>query len=517
MPSPVLPTNPVALLRQTTISDNNNRLLAFIEADYRLHFLPDLTLSWQFGINKTRADLERRTDSNAAWTNYSPDEKSGNRANISIASVNYNKQLKSINSRLTLNVMHRAEWLKSEFYSILTTLKNSQRHEALIGTINYVLARKYSLTLYLNADGTSLYNDKWGYFPAMSFRWNIGNEKFLSESSIISDLALRLAYRKSGGLNTNAPGEYTVSPWIHHESIKVLNAGIDYSLFNNKISGSVNYYVRNSKDLLVPLEVPYNTVLANFGSIGTRSLDFVVYAKPLNTENLNWQLSLNFAWMQNTVTSMNEFRILTGNIHGGVYSTIQMLYENNKMNSFRVMQQVYGNDETPIEGFYVDRDNSGTINNNDFYSYEQPDPKIAAGFSSDLKYKFWTLSVSGSVWYDNYVYNNISSLSYYENIISSPYYLRNISTGIYDSEFRRQQIYSDYYVENASFLKIEYLQLEYSIPSRKNRPGIGISAGMQNWFTITRYSGLEPEQPDGIEYFMYPRPRAIIFGLKLEV
>jgi iron complex outermembrane receptor protein len=224
-----------------------------------------------------------------------------------------------------------------------------------------------------------------------------------------------------------------------------------------------------------------------------------------------------------SLTDNPDAYFLTGPISGGVGNTCQIFSVGSPMYTFYVFQQVYDANGKPIEGLYVDRNNDGKINDDDRYKYKSASPDMTFGINSTLQYKTWTLSFAGHAAIGNYVYNNISSnRGAYANLYRNEGpYLSNVTSDVFDVNFFNQQYLSDYYVQNGSFFKLDYLSLGYDFGKLiNNTTNLRLTFTVNNVFTITKYPGLDPEvylasNSVGIDNNMYPRSRVFVLGINL--
>jgi iron complex outermembrane receptor protein len=202
-------------------------------------------------------------------------------------------------------------------------------------------------------------------------------------------------------------------------------------------------------------------------------------------------------------------------IGGGVGNFIQNQRVGYPSNSFYVFQQVYGSNGMPIEGLYVDRTGSGgtvTSNNLNKYHYEKPAPDWTLGVNSRFTYKQMDFSFSGRANIGNYVYNNVASGALYSTVYNQSGFYNNVPKQINDAMFTNTQYFSDFYIENASFFKMDNMSVGYNFDQYIRAR---LSFTVQNVFTITKYNGLDPEVNGGIDNNFYPRPRVFVLGVNL--
>jgi iron complex outermembrane receptor protein len=299
---------------------------------------------------------------------------------------------------------------------------------------------------------------------------------------------------------------------------------LDYGFLNGRINGAIDLYYKSTKNLLEYVQIPDGTNLSNYinaniGTLVTKGIDFSINWVAITSKDVNWTLGYNLSYNTRNVTNIsltgdpNQI-IPTGNIPGGVGNTIQLYKAGVAPNAFYVYQQVYGPNGAPLEGVYLDRNNnSSTLD--DKYAYEQPNPTWFMGFNSNLKYKNWGLQFTLRSDLGNYVYNaEAASNGAYESI-KFPNYLINVPASVLKTNFQLYQLYSDYYVENGSFLRMDNASLSYNFGKIAKVGTLRASFQVSNVFVITKYTGLDPEVNNGIDNNLYPRPRVFSVGLNL--
>ena len=318
---------------------------------------------------------------------------------------------------------------------------------------------------------------------------------------------------------------------IKWETTTTYNAGVDLGFINDRIVGSVDYYIRKTSDLLMWSPVPAganltNYIYTNVGDMQNAGWEMSVSGTPVLNKDWKWDLGVNATLNKNEVTKLSlsgdsTSKILVGPISGGVGNTCQVFKVGEPVYSFYVYQQVYDASGMPIEGLYVDRNGDGKINDDDRYACHSANPDVTFGIYTTLKYKQWTLGAAGHAAFGNYVYNNVSAnRGVYSNLYRSEGpYLSNVTSDVYDVNFETQQFLSDYYVQRGDYFKLDYLMLAYDFSNLiKKDFKLGLSFTVNNVFTITEYKGLDPElylgnNNYGIDNNMYPRPRSFVFGV----
>lgn len=426
------------------------------------------------------------------------------------------------------------------------------------GRLNYTIKDKYLFTATWRTDASSKINpdDRWGQFPAAAFAWKINEEQFLQSSRVISDLKLRLGWGITGqqGIAADYPyiPTYTMSDnaaryqlgntyyntlrpdgydaHIKWEETTTINGGLDFGFMNDRLTGSLDVYNKESKDLLGYVPVPVGTnftskVDTNVGSMETKGVELSLNASLIQTDKVSWTVGYNVTYNKIKITRLNlsndpKFLVPLGGVGGTTSGTIQVHKVGESRQSFLVYQQIYDDQGNPIEDAYVDRTGDGIINTADLYVYKKPDPTVYMGIYSTVKYKNWDFTFAGRANFDNYVYNNVASGATYRSLYSSLEYLSNMSKLADDTKFTTalNTRFSDYYIENASFFRMDNIALGYTFNKldNKNRLDLRVGAGVQNAFVITKYNGLDPEISGGIDNNFFPRTRSFFLSVNLD-
>jgi iron complex outermembrane receptor protein len=269
-----------------------------------------------------------------------------------------------------------------------------------------------------------------------------------------------------------------------------------------------------------------NYLTTNVGSLENKGIEFSLKGIAVKQKDFEWTVGFNISHNENKVTKLlkvndpNYDGVLVGGISGGVGTTIQNIQVGYPINSFFVYQQIYDTQGRPIEGLYVDKTGKGgniTANNADKFRYFKPQPDILMGINSRVNYKKWDFFFQGRFSFGNYVYNNNqSSKAFYTSMYNQAGFFNNLPTGISDTKFVLPQYYSSYYVQNASFFKMDNISLGYNFnPSFQEKLKVRIGATVQNAFFVTKYKGIDPEVLNGIDNNVYPRPRVYMLSLNL--
>lgn len=433
------------------------------------------------------------------------------------------------------------------------------------GRANYSYDSRYLFTFTLRNDGTSRFRSgkRWGLFPSAAFAWNAKNEKFLQDVDVLSELKLRIGYGKTGQQDigqgnytymarygeqtspgTNYPidsegGEFNyvspIQPYSYNADLKwettdTYNLGVDFGFLSNRINGSIDIYERRTKDLLNEIDVPMgsnfsNTVLSNIGTMKNRGLEFALNFTPVQTKDWNWTFGLTGTWQKTEITKLttssdSDYGILVGSPSAGTGGRIQMHRVGNAPYTFFAFQQVYLPNGKPAQNVFVDRDGDGVITDADRYlTGKSPEPDFYYGINSTVKYKDWDFSFSGHGSFGNWLYNDFYSSNSSPGTLTSGY-LSNYARVIYKSGFTElngsNQIFSDMFLENASFFRMDNITLGYTFRKLWNDSSrLRVAFNVQNVFVITNYSGMDPENSAGIDGNIWPRPR--IYSIRLNL
>ncbi|RZJ75109.1 MAG: SusC/RagA family TonB-linked outer membrane protein [Flavobacterium sp.] len=565
-----LPRNPVASLLQRRNTSRVNRFYGNAEFDYKMHFFPELRAVVNLGFDQSKGEgsnfLPTRSGSgfaNAGVPFGSDSEYTSFRKNANLdAYLAYKKEFGNLDFDITGGYNYQK--FDAEDFSTGDRRNpasvadvNTQPDIVLVGFFgrtNLSYNDKYLLTLSYRREATSKFGSdlRWGNFPAAAIGWRISEESFLKDSKVLSDLKLKGSWGITGQQNISAAYSYLeryvlsqpTSQYyfgsvptltgigqfrnldIKWEETMQYNVGLDYGFFGNKITGSIDAFYKESTDLLTFGPVADGSNLGNqgflnVGSFTTKGLEFSLDAAVVNNDNLQWNVNFNASHYQRKITELiNNSDLYVGGISGGTGSTIQILKEGYNPSSFYVYKQLYDADNNPIEGAYADLDGDGIINQNDRYIYKNADPKVTLGFASNLNYKGFDLYFNLRASIGGRLYNNVNSnLAQWDRLIDQSA-LGNIPTSVQGSNFDTVTdavLLSDYYIENASFLKMDNITLGYTFSKwLEGQSSVRIYAGMQNVFTITNYSGLDPEIFGGIDNTIYPRPRTFLVGANVK-
>lgn len=568
--------NPRGLVDLYDSKSKVSRFIGSMDVDYKVHFLPELKLHATVGADYAKGDGTIYVPAYAAQS-YNKDESLGgsdykygpqkNENRLLTLYANYAKYFEDIKSNVDLTAGYDYQYWKSTtplYYTKsaagtnLSTVKASDYRHVMLsyyGRINYSFDGKYLLTATVRRDASSRFSKdtRWGTFPSVALGWTLTEEPWLKNQKVLSNLKLRASYGVTGQqegignynylpvytysvtgaeafingqyINTYRPEAYVSD--LKWETTTSWNFGLDFGFLDGRIGGAIDFYTRKTKDLLasVPTAAGTNfskTILTNVGNVDSKGIEVSLNATPIQTKDWEWNLSYNFTWQNMKVKNLSL-------IKGGSQTNVkvgpsidayqfQVLSEGYEPYMFYVYHQLYDSKTgKPIEGAYADLNNDGEINESDLYRYHSPAPKYIMGLSTSLRYKQLTLGMSFRANIDNYVYNGMGmSTGAFETVSYNNSQLNNLNTSFLKTGFKTRQYLSDYYVENASFLKLDNLSLSYNVGKINKWASLTVSAMVQNVFTITGYSGTDPEVPNGMDNSFYPRPRTYSVSLGLQ-
>ncbi|MDR1004921.1 MAG: TonB-dependent receptor [Prevotellaceae bacterium] len=434
------------------------------------------------------------------------------------------------------------------------------------GRLNYSLMSKYLFTFSLRDDASSRFakDVRWGLFPSAAFAWNIAEEDFLKNQNVLSSLKLRLGWGKTGqqdigmdrcyaympkyslssALTTMIPWGndyiYTLAPNAYNPNIKwetteTYNVGIDFGFLNGRINGSVDAYLRKTYDLLNDAPTPLgnnfsNTLIQNVGDMKNMGLEFNLNFIPIEKPDMRWTINLNGTLQKTEITKLsnspdkNYLGVMVGANMGGTEGFTSLYRVGYTPYTYYLYQQAYDANGKAIENVLVDRDGDGVITASDRYvTGKSISPKFFGGISSQFTYKNWDFGFNAHGSLGGYALNKVSmesSTTYSDDY--SKGYLNNFSTYClktgWTEAISENQKYSDMFLENASFFRMDDINVGYTFDKIANWNGkIRIAASVQNVFTITKYKGLDPEltATDGVDYNLIPRPR--IYTIRLNI
>ena len=569
-------SNPVSQIESNKDRANSYDYQGNIEVDYQIHGFEDLRLHMNFSGDwangKQTQDVQPWSPDNQYYGYHKTDKE--NKYNLNYTA--YMQYYKDFSKTQHFDIMGGYEWRHEKYwgnyndYGLFPSTSatpgekyNEQKSEwksehylvSFYGRMNYIAFDRYMLTATMRADGSSRFakGNKWGYFPSVALGWKINEESFLKNVEGLDELKLRLGWGKTGqqegigdyayfatyrqptstqALYPTAGDGYQYIPEGYNANLKwetttTWNAGIDFGFGNRLFSGSLDFYTRKTTDLLMSAPVAAmsnfsNRVTKNVGSLRNTGVELALTARPIQTNDVQWEITANATYNKNKVLKLagDGQPIQYGDVGLGTGSTAMCHQEGQPMGSFWVFQQVYDEAGKPIQGVVVDRDNNGVIDNGDRYYYKSATAPWLFGLSTRLQYKKWDLGIGLRANVGNYVFNQLKmghrSLEF---IGTGTGFMSNSMPYAYEVNYKPSDktydALTDYFVENASFIKCDNITLGYSFDKLFNRLGGRVYASATNVFTITKYKGLDPEVNGGIDGNIYPRPLTLLLGLSL--
>ncbi len=580
--NPNTPRNPVALINDNHNTSDVYRSFGNLVLNYQFQFLKALSANANFGYDISKGQGRTEVPASAAQSfttlgNSTPYLQKNTNKTIEYY-LNYTSDIKSLKSTINaqagygyydfLSTTYNYQPLSANGQPMPTTsaplYPYSQGQYTLIsyyGRLIYTYNDRFTVQGSIRTDGSSKFSPdtRWGVFPAGAVSYRLTEEDFLKDSPVVSDMKVRLGFGVTGqqdgsaisyygyipsyGLTTNDTryqfgntfyNGYTPSPYdtsLKWETTNTFDGGIDFGFLNQRIYGSVDVYIRKTKDLLATVPIPAgsnftNTLTTNVGNTNSSGIELNLNAVAVKTKDINWTLNYNIAFNKVKITNLylvpnpSSVGVQVGGISGGTGNYVQLDAINRAPNTFYLYKQIYGPNGKPLEGVYADNTADGTVSSTDEYLYHTSAPPVTMGFSTSFSYKKWSFSTVIRANLGNYVYNNVdANLATGGSIINNIGVVNNATTGIYASGFTGYNYLSDYWVQNASFLRMDNVGVSYNFGKFNNKHvgSLRISANCQNVFIITKYTGLDPEVYSGIDNNTYPRPRTFTLGLNLGI
>jgi len=585
---PLAPGNPVAEIAQVSDQGNTYRSVGNLQTTYHTPFLKGLSATTVLGYDIAKSDrttfypsYEFAQIMNATGGNIN--RNSPTQVNTLLdAYATYVRPSADQRSRLELTAGYEyqrflndwatmyAQGLSSDLLGpngipAATLLRNSIYDEEArlisgFARLNATWHSRYMLTLSVRRDGSSKFGPthQWGVFPAAGVAWRIVDGPLDGRLSALSNLKLRLSWGVNGNQafpNYEAYSAYTignsqaqaqfgnqfvttirpsaVDPNIRWEQTTSNDIGLDYGLFNNRVTGTLDYYFKKTKDLIFNVPIAAGTNLSNYlttniGSLQNHGFELGLSALIADGSHggFTWNADFTASTNSNKLLSINPGssggeQILTGLIAGGVGTNIEVLQPGYPINSFLVYRHRTGANGQPVTGdttdlaLYRDINGDGVINQSDRVPYKNPAPKWVFGHSSQMTFRNFDLSYTLRADLGNYVYNNVASNlgNYYSLKGKTPV---NLNASVLQYNFVQPQYFSDLYVQKASFLRMDNISLGYTFHRFRSVQQLRVFGTVQNVFTITPYKGVDPEAGiNGIDYSLYPRARTFTLGTNI--
>ena len=571
-------TNPLSLIDYKNDRAKTNRIITNLQLDYKLPFFPDLHAQINVGVDKTSLSGNFKADS-VLVSEYFPSrrgksshyEQSKQNSLIDL-SLFYTKEIKSIKTKVDALLLHSFQSFvtnEKTFADYATgkdtllsrnavtnpTNKIENAIESYVARTNFTINSKYLITASIRRDASSKFSkeNRVGYFPAVALAWKMKDE-FFKNTNAVSDLKLRIGWGVTG--NQDGIGNYDylarysnsgnagaayqfgntfysyLRPQAYNADVKwetttTTNAGLDFGFLNNRISGSVDVYQKKTNDLLLVAQAApganFNTeLLANVGNLTSKGVEFTLNTSPIKKKDLTWDFGFNIAYSNVEVTNTINYDIpnYQGIATSGVNDTkVGRLFVGKSPYVFYLAKQIYDANGKPIENSYDDLNRDGDANN-DFYFYKKPAADVNVGLNTQVAYKKFSLGLAGHASIGNYLYNQYNAVNARLRDIKNPLnFIGNVGRDYLNTSFSNARYESDYFIENASFFRLDNINLGYNFGSiLKNKANLRISGSVQNVFVITKYTGLDPENSSdqGLDNNIYPRPRVISLGASID-
>ncbi|MEM0575995.1 SusC/RagA family TonB-linked outer membrane protein [Flavobacterium polysaccharolyticum] len=567
--------NPVSLIEQQNNYGTSFRSIGNLQIDYKLHFLPELKAVANFGYDELSGRSFGDTDANYlnglpgsgfknSYLNFS---KRNNK--LMDLYFNYNKKVEAINTQFDVTGGYSYQDFRDNNGGFSINFQNNQNTpnisvpsrvnlQSFFARANFTVADKYILTASLRRDGTSRFTkeNRWSNFPAFALAWKMSDENFLKEVEAVSTLKLRAGWGITGQqdigvsypsiplyLGSNPQAQYqfgnvfyaTFRPQPYNSNLKweqttTINAGIDFGFFSNRITGTIDVYQRDTKDLLLYTQNPPFFGFSNYdnynvGSIRNRGIEISGSVIPVKTDDLEWSIGGNITFQNSEITKLasndpNSPGYNVGGYDGGTGNTIQNHQIGYAPSSFYVYEQAYGADGKPLDGVFIDRNQDGVINEQDKYRFHKPAADVFYGFNTNLTYKNWDFTAAFRGSWGNYMYNNVDSSQgslanvFIRNTDLSNSVVNVLETGFTTNDTKRYE--SDYYIQDAAFLRLDNVSVGYTFNQKPDSKSlVKLTLAAQNVFVITKYEGLDPEIAGGIDNNLYPRPITFTLGLNV--
>ena len=551
-----------------------------LQLDYKVHGLESLRANVNLGMDiaKTQGtnyneigsigSMRSAPDLYTEYMNY-------NKNMLLEAYVDYNEtfaQKHNFNAMAGYSWQHNyVRYDKSEYYNndrateyyIAPTNAREYYLVSFFGRINYSYDSRYLVTLTARGDASSRFskNNRWGFFPSAAFAWNIANEGFLKDNKAVSQLKFRLGWGRTGqqdigddyypylaryyqsqsvtmqypmgnGQVFNALSPLAYNPNIKWETTETSNIGIDFGFMNDRITGSVEAYYRNTYDLLNNISIPLGSnfgkeVISNIGNMVNKGIEVSANFVPVETEDWHWEIGGNITFQDVKITKLTNddesyLGVETGTSMGSNVGFSSLHRAGHAPYTYYLYEQLYDADGNAIQNALVDRNGDGVINSEDRYLTGcSPTPWAYYGIHTQLRWKNWDLGLNGHGAIGAELINKnamVYSSSYSDDWTKS--YVNNLSSVWLREGWHaltsEAQKYSDLWIEDASFFKIDDINLGYTF-NLENNLRIRLAGSVQNVCTFTKYSGLDPEinNVSGVDTEIYPRPR--LYTLRLNI
>ena len=589
-PNTLVGPSPLSMLYDNISYAGSARFIGRIAADYKVHGFEALRFNVSTGVDVTETDsyngerpgsFQAYADTGNLRIGQHTKGRNISRSQLLEAYANYNETWGIHNLDLLAGYSWQNNWWSNRdvtYYNVTNEIKlnpgetaqsryltyrNENYLVSFYGRVNYSIDSRYVFTFTARGDGSSKFakDYRWGFFPSGAFAWNIAKEPFMEDVKAVSALKLRLSagltgqqdgigdyvhmarYNRSndpyhmadmgtaGYMNMLTPQAY--DPTIRWETTLTYNVGLDFGFFNERLSGSVDVYMRDTRDLLNSVQIPMgsnfgNRLMTNIGSIRNKGLEFSLSGIPVQTNDWSVQVGFNGTFQNTEFTKLNptedqNYYIETGNISRGTGGYLCRQMVGYAPYTYYTYMQKYDADGKPLQNQFVDLDGDGAITEGDRYmTGKSAAPKFYYGVNVKVAYRNWDFGLNGHGSAGTWVFNDFASANSTASLDLNAGSLPNQALLVKQTGFTApnsaQQWYSDYFLENASFFRLDDVNIGYTFRGISRwMTDIRLALGMQNVFILTGYSGMDPEviSENGIDGTIWPRPRT--WSLRLNV
>ena len=589
-PNALVGPSPLSMLYDNISTAESARFIGRAAVDYKVHGFEALSFNLSVGLDITRTDsyngvnpgsFQAYTDTanlgvGRYTTGYNLSRSQmleayaayNNTWGISkldvVAGYSWQNNYQANRSINYFNVTHKPNLNPGETVdSRYLMYRNENYLVSFYGRVNYSIDSRYVFTFTARGDGSSKFaqDHRWGFFPSGAFAWNIAHEPFLKDVKQVSTLKLRLSVGQTGQqdgigdyvhmaryimsnnpsymynmgdenfMNMLTPQAY--DPTIRWETTTTYNIGADFGFFDDRLSGSVDAYMRDTKDLLNSVQVPMgssfgNKLMTNIGSIRNKGFEFAVTGIPVQKGPWSVQVGFNGTFQNTEFTQLNvteddNYYIEVGTISKGTGGYLSRQMVGCAPYTYYTYKQKYDSHGNPLQNEFEDLDGDGIITEGDRYmTGKSPSPKFYYGLNVKVTCGNLDFGVNGHGSAGVWIFNDFASANSTASLDLNSGALPNQAELVKKTGFvapnSAQQWYSDYFLENGSFFRLDDMSLGYTFRDIGQwGTDIRLAAGVQNLFILTGYSGMDPETTSeaGIDNTMWPRPRT--YSLRLNV
>ncbi|MBQ8856342.1 MAG: TonB-dependent receptor [Bacteroidales bacterium] len=581
-PNTLAGPSPLSMLYDSTSDAKSSRFIGRLAVDYKIHGFEALSLNVSAGLDITQTNsysgvrpgsFQAYTDTENLGIGQHTRGVSISRSQVLEAYADYNETWGKHNLDVMAGYSWQNNWWGSryvDYFNVTNEVKllPGQTAESrytwsyaenylvsFYGRVNYSIDSKYVFTFTARGDGSSKFAKayRWGFFPSGAFAWNIKREPFLADVKDVTTLKLRLSagltgqqdgignyahlalyniyidsyhkYDMGDGRYMGMLGPQAYDPTIRWETTMTWNLGIDYGFFGERLSGSIDAYIRDTRDLLNSVQIPMgsnfgNKLMTNVGSIRNKGLEFSITGVPVQTGDWSVQVGFNGTFQSTVFTKLNptedrNYYIETGTISKGTGGYLCRQMVGYAPYTYYLYKQKYDSDGRPLQNEFVDLDGDGAITEGDRYmTGKSASPDFYYGLNLKITYKDWDFGLNGHGSAGTWVFNDFASANSTASLDLNSGALPNQAKLVRKTGFTApnsgQQWYSDYFLENASFFRLDDINFGYTFRGiGRWETDIRVGAGVQNVFVLTGYSGMDPEtvSENGIDNTMWPRPR----------